>query len=166
MSSEGTDKVQEPGLAWKSPSVSKPPLLAFHINDSTDDQVVFQAACKQAGVPFQWHIAESSERGISYLDSLVAMSRKTSVRWPDLVILDVVMPGGSGLKVLQHIRKTAELQLLPVIILTGNTSGEVREEALRFGANSFHIKPVDFAGMVEFVRTLYTIWSIAKRPAL
>ena len=166
MSSEGTDKVQPLGLEWQAPQLSKPPLLVFHINDSTDDQVLFQAACKRAGVPFQWHIAESSERGISYLDSLLALSRNTAVRWPDLLILDVVMPGGSGLKVLQHVRQTPELQLLPVVILTGNTSTEVRDEALKLGANSFHLKPADFAGMVEFVKSLYAIWSIAKRPAL
>jgi CheY-like chemotaxis protein len=166
MSSEGTEKVQPHELAWQSPALAKPPLLVFHINDNTDDQVIFQAACKRAAVPFQWHIAESSERGISYLDSLVALSRNTSVRWPDLLVLDVVMPGGSGLKVLQHVRKTPELQLLPVVILTGNPSPEIRGEALRLGANSFHTKPTDFAGMVEFVKSLYAIWSIAKRPAL
>lgn len=166
MNSEGTDKVQPLGLGWQPPQLSKPPLLVFHVNDSTDDQVIFQAACKRAGVPFQWHIAESTERGISYLDSLVALSRTTAVRWPDLLILDVIMPGGSGLKVLQYVRKTPELSLLPVVILTGHPSPAVKEEALRLGANSFHSKPADFPGMVEFVKNLYSLWSVAKRPAI
>jgi len=71
MSSEGAEKVQPLRLKRQSAHLSKPPLLVFHINDNTDDQVIFQAACKRAGVPFQWHIAESAARGISYLNSLL-----------------------------------------------------------------------------------------------
>ena len=107
--------------------VLRPSFLVFHINDSTDDQVLFQAACHQANVPFQWHVAESAERGVSYLTSLMTLSQTQSVRWPDLVVLDVVMPGGSGLKVLEFIRATPKLKPLPVIVLTGHPSDEMHE---------------------------------------
>jgi CheY-like chemotaxis protein len=151
---------------WQAPLLSRPPLLVFHVNDSTDDQVLFQTACKNAQVPFHWHVAESAERGISYLDSLISMNRKQSVRWPDLIVLDLMLPGFSGLKVLEHIRNTPEIQLLPVIILTGHEEPELREQALKLGANSYHIKPADFEGWVEFVRTLYLVWSMSRRPKL
>src|SRR5215468_10251990 len=82
----------------------KPTLLVLHINDSTDDQVLFQTACKHAEVPFIWHVTDSAEKAISYLDTLVKLDKSHSVRWPDLVVLDVVMPGESGFKVLEHIR--------------------------------------------------------------
>jgi CheY-like chemotaxis protein len=166
MSSEGKDESRRPEPGWQAPYVSRPPLLVFHVNDSTDDQVIFQSACAKAGIPFHWHVAETAERGISYLDSLVAMSRKEPVRWPDLVILDVVMPGGSGLKVLEHMRKTAQLRLIPVVIFTGHPSPEVRDAAFKLGANAFHEKPEDFAGMVEFVQQLYGYWTLSKRPKI
>jgi CheY-like chemotaxis protein len=142
------------------------PLLVFHINDSTDDQVLFQAACARADVPFQWHVAESAERGISYLQSLLALSQTQSVRWPDLVVLDVVMPGCSGLAVLQYIRTTPKLGALPVIILTGHPDPATQEAALRLGANSFYEKPATFDELVNLVRLLYQIWSTARRPSL
>src|SRR5437867_7517363 len=103
----------ETNLSQQNPQAAlivRPDLLVFHVNDSTDDQVLFQAACKKARVPFQWHVAESAERGISYLESLVNMSREHSVRWPDLVILDIVMPNGSGFKVLEYIRSNPKLR--------------------------------------------------------
>jgi CheY-like chemotaxis protein len=143
-----------------------PPLLVFHINDNTDDQVLFQAACQQANVPFQWHVAESAERGISYLRSLLRLSRKQAVRWPDLVVLDVVMPGDSGLSVLEFIRSTPKLGPLPVVVLTGHPSAAVQEEALRLGANGFYQKPANFGELVELVGALYSIWSSARRPVL
>src|SRR5580765_6491234 len=111
----------------------RPPLLVFHINDSTDDQVLFQAACKEANVPFQWHVAESAERGLSYLSSLLALSKTQSVRWPDLVVLDIVMPHASGLKVLEYIRATPKLSPLPVVILTDHPTPAVQESALKLG---------------------------------
>src|SRR5690242_12830758 len=121
-----------------------PPLLVFHINDNTDDQVLFQAACQQANVPFQWHVAESAERGISYLQSLLALSRTQAVRWPDLVVLDVVLPGESGLSVLEFIRATPGIRPLPVVVLTGHSSTALQETALKLGANAFYQKPTNF----------------------
>src|SRR5438445_10499228 len=91
----------------------KPTLLVLHINDSTDDQVLFQTACKHAEVPFIWHVADSAEKAITYLDTLLNLNKTHAVRWPDLIVLDVVMPGQSGLKVLEHIRSTPPLQRLP-----------------------------------------------------
>ena len=144
----------------------RPDLLVFHVNDSTDDQVLFQAACKKARVPFQWHVAESAQRGISYLESLVAMSREHSVRWPDLVILDIVMPDASGFRVLEYIRASPKLRPLPVVIFTGCSTPERMREAYDLGANAFHDKPVSFSDTVKLVGALYRTWSTARRPAL
>lgn len=140
--------------------------MVFHINDNTDDQVLFQAACQQADVPFQWHVAESAERGVSYLESLLTLSRTQAVRWPDLVVLDVVMPGESGLKVLEFIRATPKLGPLPVVILTGHPSVAVQQAAFKLGANAFYQKPTSFGELVQLVSALYHIWSSARRPCL
>lgn len=146
--------------------MARPHLLVFHVNDSTDDQVLFQAACKKAHVPFQWHVAESAERGISYLESLLSLSREHSVRWPDLVILDIVMPHASGFKVLEYIRGNARLRPLPVIIFTGCSTPERMKQAYELGANAFHEKPVSFGDTVKLVSSIYLTWSTAKRPSL
>ena len=96
-------------------------IRVFHVNDSTDDQVVFQAACRKAGVPFDWHVTDSAEKGISYLKTLVEQSKSLPVCWPELVLLDIIMPIVSGFEVLKFIRSTKELKHLPVSVFTGNT---------------------------------------------
>jgi CheY-like chemotaxis protein len=145
---------------------ARPDLLVFYVDDSTDDQVLFQAASKTAQVPFQWHVAESAERGISYLESLVNVSREHPVRWPDLVILDIVMPDTSGFKVLEYIRTSAKLRPLPVIIFTGCSTPERMKQAYELGANAFHEKPLNFSDTVKLVGSIYSTWSTAKRPSL
>jgi len=146
--------------------LGRPQLLVFHINDNTDDQVLFQAACKKANVPIQWHVAESAARGISYFESLVTLSKTQSVRWPDLVVLDIVMPAESGLKVLEFIRAKPELRLMPVIIFTGMPTAIQVDEAYRLGANSFLEKPHEFSEMVNLVASLYATWSTCLRPSM
>jgi CheY-like chemotaxis protein len=144
----------------------KPALFVFHVNDSTDDQVLFQAACAKAKVPIQWQVADSSERAISVLSSMLMLSKTQAVLWPDLVVLDIHMPAEKGFKVLEFIRKTPQLKAMPVIILTGLTSHEMMTTAYGLGANSFHEKPNGFQGMVELVGCLYQAWSAARRPSL
>ena len=144
----------------------KTPLFILHINDSTDDQVLFQAACKKGNVPFEWQVADSAKGGIDFLQSLLDLSSKQDVRWPDLVLLDLNMPQENGLRVLEYIRGRAELRLLPVIILTGHPVSSAIENAYRLGANAFHEKPVNFEEMVTLVQGLYGAWSQSRRPVL
>src|SRR5215208_6658951 len=60
---------------------------------------------------------------------------------PDAVILDVMMPGPSGLDVCRAIRADPRFARLPVIILTANGLPESEAEALEAGANCFLAKP-------------------------
>ncbi len=62
----------------------------------------------------------------------------------DLVILDVMMPGLSGIDVLQILRKRHSAAELPVIMATAKDQSEDMVEALRGGANDYVTKPLDF----------------------
>jgi CheY-like chemotaxis protein len=135
----------------------------FHINDSTDDQVLFQAACQKGGIPFNWHVADSAQKGISYLKTLVEHSEEMPVCWPDLVLLDLVMPIVNGFEVLRFIRATPELKHLPVVVFTGDTVPANRADSLKMGANAFMLKPQSFSEAVALARELYNLFLGLKR---
>ena len=61
-----------------------------------------------------------------------------------LVLLDVMMPGMSGIEVLQAVRETRSASELPVIMVTAKTQSEDMVEALGQGANDYVTKPIDF----------------------
>ena len=74
---------------------------------------------------------------------------------PDIVLLDLHMPGIDGHEVLRRLRSAREsLGFLPVIVLTGDTSRVARNSALILGANDFLIKPLDRTEVVLRVRNL------------
>ena len=133
-------------------------LVLLHVNDSTSDQVIFQAACRAARVPITWHIADSAAKGINYLRTLLTQSKAHEVCWPDLILLDIVMPVENGFSVLKFVRSTPELQRTPVVVFTGFDRDEWREEATRLGASSFLVKPSQFEETIRIARALYDAW--------
>lgn len=73
---------------------------------------------------------------------------------PDLIILDVMMPGMSGYEVCSRIRSSKETCFIPVIIVTALSSRDDRMEGIKAGADEFLTKPVDRFEVMTRVRTL------------
>ncbi len=71
----------------------------------------------------------------------------------DLILLDVEMPGMSGLDVLARLRSTRSRTELPVIMVTARSEGADIVEAFRLGANDYVTKPVDFPVALARIRT-------------
>lgn len=72
----------------------------------------------------------------------------------DLVLVDYAMPGLDGIDVLTHLRKTPQLEDLPVIVITGHHDREHRLAALEAGADDFLEKPIDAPVLLARVKTL------------
>ncbi len=73
---------------------------------------------------------------------------------PDLVVLDVMLPGKSGYDILRELREGAVTADLPVLMLTARGQSRDREMAARFGASRFMTKPFSNAEVLEAVRDL------------
>ena len=131
------------------------PYRIFHVNDCSDDQVLFQAACRKALVPFDWQVTYSAEKGIAYLESAAKQTTDELNCLPDLVLLDIVMPMVTGFEVLKFIRETPCLETLPVVMLTGSEHPAYQEQARKLGANGFLRKPSDFTDCVRLALDLY-----------
>jgi sigma-B regulation protein RsbU (phosphoserine phosphatase) len=71
----------------------------------------------------------------------------------DLVLLDVMMPGMSGLEVLERVRRTRSPTQLPIIMATAKDASEDVVSALENGANDYVTKPLDFAVVLARVKT-------------
>lgn len=73
---------------------------------------------------------------------------------PDLVILDLMLPGCSGLEVVEAIRADEGTRATPVLMLTAKGAGRDREAAERAGVDRFMTKPFSNAEMLAQVREL------------
>lgn len=75
-------------------------------------------------------------------------------RAPDLIILDVMLPGKSGFDILQDIRADAVFADTPVLMLTARGQAKDREMAERAGASQYMTKPFSNADVLAAVRAL------------
>ncbi|HEU5097572.1 MAG TPA: response regulator, partial [Roseiflexaceae bacterium] len=73
---------------------------------------------------------------------------------PDLVLLDVMMPGMDGFEVCQHLRADASLADVPVIMLTALDDRESRLRGIEVGADDFVSKPYDRVELRARVKTI------------
>ncbi|WP_439523367.1 response regulator transcription factor [Marivita sp.] len=76
------------------------------------------------------------------------------VRKPDVVILDVMLPGKSGYDILRELREDPDNAKLPVLMLTARGQTKDREIAERAGCDAFMSKPFSNADVLETVRAL------------
>ncbi|HKL46670.1 MAG TPA: response regulator [Roseovarius sp.] len=75
-------------------------------------------------------------------------------RAPDLVILDVMLPGKSGFDILHEIRADSDLSGMPVLMLTARGQVKDRELAEQSGVNRYMTKPFSNADVLEVVRSM------------
>lgn len=89
----------------------------------------------------------------THSDGADAVERTRAER-PDVLILDVMLPGRSGLEILTDLRADADLAALPVLMLTAKGQGRDRDMAERAGASRFMTKPFSNSDILASVREL------------
>jgi signal transduction histidine kinase/DNA-binding response OmpR family regulator len=109
----------------------------------------------------QGHEVESHNDGQSGWDRLVAGAERKAPM-PDMLLLDLNMPGIDGLTLLRRIRADERFALLPIIILTAETDSDIRLRALEAGANDYLFKPVQAVELLARVKTILN-WKLAER---
>jgi CheY-like chemotaxis protein len=82
-----------------------------------------------------------------------ALEQARRVR-PDVILLDMMMPGRSGLEVLAELRRDPELRGIPVVMLTARAQVADRDAAERAGANRFLAKPFSPLKLARVVEEL------------
>ncbi|SHL90534.1 response regulator transcription factor [Vreelandella subglaciescola] len=75
---------------------------------------------------------------------------------PDLLLLDISLPGISGFDVLERLRAAAATRRLPIIMLTAHGREVEREKGMALGADDYITKPFSTQALVEKVKTLLT----------
>lgn len=128
------------------------------VEDNSDDVFFMQRAFKAAAITNPLHVAEDGDKAIEYLSGAGKFADRTAYPLPCLILLDLKLPGKTGLEVLAWVRKQAEFTTTIVIVLS--TSREPRDihEAYRLGANAYLVKPTSPAQLAELIGAIKTFW--------
>jgi two-component system, response regulator len=130
------------------------------VEDNPSDVGLTRRALAKARIANELVVAEDGEGALEYLWGAGAHEGRDCANLPAVILLDLKLPGISGLEVLQQIRGDARTRRVPVVILT--TSKEEQDVAAGYdlGVNSYVRKPVDFNQFAVAVEQLGLYWLV------
>lgn len=124
----------------------------FLIEDNSADAGLTCELLREAQPGVSVTVAENGERGLTML-----RDEERQVR-PDLILLDLNLPGKEGLEVLKDLKSDPSLATIPVIILTTSSSPLDVQRAYQSHANAYIKKPVLLAEYERVIEAVRDFW--------
>ena len=129
-------------------------LTVLTVDDSEDDTLLFQRACRKIEVSFGLYTVNDGQRGIDYISGADAFANRQQYPLPDLLLLDLKMPKKNGFEVLEWVREQSVSKNLPVIIFTSSENDGDIQQAYEKGANWYVMKPVNYNDLLKIANTI------------
>jgi two-component system, chemotaxis family, response regulator Rcp1 len=138
------------------------PVEILLVEDNPGDVRLTREALKEGKVRNNLYVAPDGMEALRFLRREGEFAR--AVR-PDLVLLDLNLPGMDGREVLQQIKLDPSLRSIPVVILTSSQAEQDICRAYSLHANCYVTKPVDLDQFITVVKTIENFWfTIVKLP--
>ena len=132
-----------PGTSHPEPAVMLPPLRVVHIEDNALNRSLVEALF--AAYPqVHLHSAETAAEGQESIERLR----------PDVALVDINLPDGSGLDLCRRVRANPTLKQLPLIALSADALPEHIARALQTGFNHYLVKPLQIQRLLSILATL------------
>lgn len=98
------------------------------------------------------------EDGFEVMEYLQRRGQYANTQPPHLILLDLNLPGKSGVEVLQDIKSDPRLRRIPVIVLTTSTAQKDIDSSYDLHANCYVIKPLDIMSFAQALRQIEAFW--------
>lgn len=132
--------------------------IVLYAEDDENDVFFMLRAFKRAALDCRLQIASDGRDAINYLAGAGAYADREKFPMPNLVLLDLSMPGASGLEVIEWVRSQASTQALPVIVFTSSNQEKDIQRAYSLGANGYLIKPGQPEELISMVNGIRRHW--------
>jgi len=142
--------------------IQREPAEILLVEDSPTDARLILDAFKQAKLGSR---VTAVENGVEAMTFLRRQGKYAKARRPDFVLLDLKLPLRSGFEVLAEIKVDADLQSIPVVVLTSSPRDVDVFKAYNLDANSYVTKPVEFEELLKAVAVIEDFWcSVVTLP--
>jgi two-component system response regulator len=108
---------------------------------------------------------KDGEEALEYIFAQGRYSSRNPDHKPRLILLDIHMPKVDGIEVLRKLRSDDKVKHIPVIVLTTSKEEQDILNAYNLHVNAYMLKPVDFEGFTEAMKTMGMFWMLLnQRP--
>jgi chemotaxis family two-component system response regulator Rcp1 len=126
------------------------------VEDNPADVQLAREAMKQGGIPYSLKVAANGEEAMSYL---LSRDSDAGLERPDIILLDLNLPGKGGIEILKDIKANPDLKHIPVIVLTSSNDEWDVESAYAVHANCYISKPADFDKFSKIIKSIVNYWA-------
>ena len=137
--------------------------LVMLIEDNTGDQILFRSSFSATKVESDLVVVDSGESALEYFKN----AEQTPDRFPkpDLIVLDLNMPGMGGKEFLKRLKILEKFNDIPVVVLTTSDSDIDIIESYKLQAAGYIKKPISLNGFIDVINTINKYWlTICKLP--
>lgn len=134
------------------------PIEILLIEDSPSDANLTIKGFNQAKIANNLNWVEDGDSGMDYLRQ---QGEYANALRPDLILLDLNLPGMDGREVLEAIKSDPDLKRIPVVVLSTSTSEEDVLRSYNLNANCYVTKPIDIHQFIHIVMLINDFWLAA-----
>jgi CheY-like chemotaxis protein len=134
--------------------------------DDENDFLVLGRALEKANFETDLRRVRDGAEVIGYLAGENGFADRDSHPLPELILLDLKMPGKGGLDVLIWLRKHDQLKKLPAVVLSASDNPNDMQQARALGATAYLVKPSEYDGYPKVVQALRDLWRAGTSPRM
>ena len=139
------------------------PIEILLVEDSPTDARLTKEALREGKLLNNIRHVEEGEMAMAILRR---EGQEVAAPRPDLILLDLNLPGMDGREVLQEIKEDPDLKRIPVVVMTSSRAERDKLEAYNRHANCYVTKPVDVDQFIGAVKKIEDFWfTVVKLPA-
>jgi len=135
--------------------MSQKPVELLLVEDEDADIATIKNSLAENKIMNRMQVAKSGPQALEILRKEGEYSDAVT---PDIILLDLNMPGMDGKEVLQEIKKDQRIKRIPVVIMTSSDAEEDILKSYDLGCNCYIRKPVDFDELKKIVKNLEEFW--------
>ena len=128
------------------------------VEDDSSDAELLIRAFKKAGVQNPIRHLDNGDAALFYLQGIDTYIDRDKNPLPALILLDLKLPGMSGLELLRWLRQQKNLRRIPVLVLTSENDARLMDAAYDAGANSYLQKSVSPDEIERVVNLITNYW--------
>lgn len=139
------------------------PIQVLLVEDNPGDADLTRECLKTSQLQIELTVVVNGTQAISFLHK---RGQFASSLTPDLILLDLNLPGLDGRAVLRNIKKDDKLRRIPVCVLSSSATEADVLESYHMGANCYVVKPIDFKTFQGIVYAIENFWfTVVKLPS-
>ena len=133
------------------------------IEDSPEDADLTLRSLRKYKLANRLKLIDDGQKAMEYLFGDGEIS-ESMTNIPKLILLDLKLPKVNGLEILERMKQDERLKDIPVVVLTSSNENIDIKKAYELGANSYIVKPVDFAKFTEAIQQVGMYWLVLNQP--